>query len=127
MFNKKKIEKENSEIVNLELTITTLRKAATDRDNADKIAELKHKIIVKELDNKEKSIDQSVKLRIQEETANFTKERVELKSEIREREAEIKMLRGAFENLGFDVKDMKGILDKLVEGLISKNAIQLVK
>ena len=107
MFNKKKIEKENSEIVNLELTITTLRKAATDRDNADKIAELKHKIIVKELDNKEKSIDQSVI--------------------IREREAEIKMLRGAFENLGFDVKDMKGILDKLVEGLISKNAIQLVK
>jgi len=40
---------------------------------------------------------------------------------------EIEMYTKAFENLGFDVKDMKEILNKLVDGLIAKNEIKLVK
>ena len=40
---------------------------------------------------------------------------------------EVAMYEKAFENLGFDVKDMKEILNKLVDGLVSKNQIQLVK
>lgn len=39
---------------------------------------------------------------------------------------EVEILTKAFSNLGFDVKDMKGILDKLVEGIISKNKIQII-
>lgn len=39
----------------------------------------------------------------------------------------VEMYEKAFENLGFDVKDMKDILNKLVDGIVSKNTIQLVK
>jgi len=41
--------------------------------------------------------------------------------------AKIDILEQAFKNLGFDVKDMKDILNKLVDGLIAKNEIKLVK
>jgi predicted DsbA family dithiol-disulfide isomerase len=40
---------------------------------------------------------------------------------------EVEILTKAFENMGFDVKDMKEILNKLVDGIVSKNSIQLVK
>lgn len=39
---------------------------------------------------------------------------------------EVEILTKAFENLGFDVKDMKEILNKLVDGVVSKNQIQLI-
>lgn len=41
-------------------------------------------------------------------------------------EQEAAILKKAFENLGFDVKDMKDILNKLVDGIVSKNQIQLI-
>lgn len=37
------------------------------------------------------------------------------------------MLEKAFENMGFDVKDMKEILGKLVDGLIAKHEINVIK
>lgn len=40
---------------------------------------------------------------------------------------EVEIMTTAFKNVGFDVKDMKGILDKLVEGMVSKNTINVVK
>lgn len=40
---------------------------------------------------------------------------------------EVEILTTAFKNLGFDVKDMKDILNKLVDGIVSKNIINLVK
>lgn len=40
---------------------------------------------------------------------------------------ETEILTKAFENMGFDVKDMKEILNKLVDGIVSKNTVQLVK
>ena len=36
-------------------------------------------------------------------------------------------LEKSFENLGFDVKDMKDILNKLVDGLVSKNEINIIR
>jgi hypothetical protein len=42
-------------------------------------------------------------------------------------EKEKEILTKAFENMGFDVKDMKSILDKLVDGLVSKNEISVIK
>lgn len=41
--------------------------------------------------------------------------------------AKVEILEKAFENMGFDVKDMKEILNKLVDGLIAKNAINILK
>lgn len=40
---------------------------------------------------------------------------------------EVSILEKAFENMGFDVKDMKDILDQLVKGIVSKNTINVVK
>jgi len=37
------------------------------------------------------------------------------------------VLEAAFENMGFDVKDMKDILNKLVDGIVSKNEIRVIK
>jgi uncharacterized protein (UPF0335 family) len=51
----------------------------------------------------------------------------ELDIETQTQAKEIEMYTKAFENLGFDVKDMKDILNKLVDGLIAKNEIKLVK
>ena len=42
-------------------------------------------------------------------------------------ESENAILKEGFKNMGFDVKDMKNILDKLVEGVISKNEINVIK
>lgn len=38
-----------------------------------------------------------------------------------------KILEKAFENMGFDVKDMKDILNKLVDGIVGKNVVNIVK
>ena len=42
-------------------------------------------------------------------------------------EEKVKILEAAFKNMGFDVKDMKEILGKLVDGVVSKNKINLIK
>lgn len=48
-----------------------------------------------------------------------------IENESNKKEKEI--LTTAFKNLGFDVKDMKDILNKLVEGVVSKNTVQVIK
>lgn len=40
---------------------------------------------------------------------------------------EVEILEKAFENMGFDVKDMKEILNKLVDGIVSRNEINVIK
>lgn len=60
-------------------------------------------------------------------TATLTKQVSELTVKTQTQAKEIEMYTKAFENLGFDVKDMKDILNKLVDGLIAKNEIKLVK
>lgn len=91
--------------------------------NAKKDAENKEKdteIILKRKDNE-----------LENKVFDLTKE---LRDDLADKNAklnnatkEVEILTKAFENLGFDVKDMKAILDKLVDGIVSKNTIQLVK
>jgi len=50
-----------------------------------------------------------------------------LKLELGNATKEVEILTRAFENMGFDVKDMKEILNKVVDGLVSKNTVQLIK
>ena len=59
--------------------------------------------------------------------AKIAEKLLEQKLEAEKAQAENEILRKAFENMGFDVKDMKSILDKLVEGLISKNEINVIR
>lgn len=72
-------------------------------------------------------VKQEQETKIAEETAKLNKDITELTIKFNAAEAENNLLTKAFENMGFDVKDMKGILDKLVDGLISKNEIKVIK
>ena len=51
----------------------------------------------------------------------------ELELETGKLKQQVEMYEKAFENLGFDVKDMKEILGKLVDGIVSKNTVQVIK
>jgi hypothetical protein len=70
---------------------------------------------------------QSVDMAVQKATKQLRDEVQTLTIAKNGAEKEAAMLTKAFENLGFDVKDMKDILNKLVDGVVSKNQIQLVK
>lgn len=52
---------------------------------------------------------------------------LDLKIENNKHSSKVDILEQAFANLGFDVKDMKDILNKLVDGLIAKNEINIIK
>ncbi len=68
----------------------------------------------------------NVDTKITEATNKLTKEVSTLESDKKIALEKVAMYEKAFENLGFDVKDMKDILNKLVDGLVSKNQIQLI-
>lgn len=57
---------------------------------------------------------------IKEANLDLTIENAKLKEKV-------DIIEKAFKNLGFDVKDMKEILGKLVDGVVAKNTINLVK
>jgi hypothetical protein len=62
-----------------------------------------------------------------ERTKKITEEKDSLKMKLNNAEKENEIMTKAFENMGFDVKDMKNILDQLVKGIISKNTINVIK
>lgn len=64
---------------------------------------------------------------VQKATKELTDKLQKLTIESEGYKKEKDILTQAFKNLGFDVKDMKDILNKLVDGIVSKNQIQLVK
>ena len=65
-------------------------------------------------------LERETKLKFREDNATMLAENARLQSEV-------SMLNKAFDNLGFDVKDMKEILNKLVDGVVSKNTVNIVK
>jgi len=111
-----KLSKDNISENNLEQKKFSLNEEKKDLDRDRKEFD-------KEKANLEVEVERLVKIKISELTDQIN----DLKVEKKVSEKEATMLRKAFENLGFDVKDMKGILDKLVDGLIAKNQIKLVK
>lgn len=95
----------NSKIEKLENDISNLKKD--------------HEIVLR---RKDAELDVKISEGIKEHKDNNYK--LELENGNLKKEVEI--LTKAFENLGFDVKDMKDILNKLVDGIVSKNQIQLI-
>lgn len=71
--------------------------------------------------------ENEINLKIQEANKSYRDENYQLKLKNGILEKEVEILTKAFENMGFDVKDMKDILNKLVDGIISKNEIKLIK
>jgi hypothetical protein len=123
-FNKKpkidhesKVEIFKEEIVRIknEIKNDDLRRYYEDQ-RKDKIIEDKEKqISTLEKDNKDK-----ISLAVREATIDLQTERNTYKSRC-------EILEKAFENLGFDVKDVKELMCKLVDGLIAKNEIKIIK
>ena len=89
-----------------------------DNKIASREADLKSREFI--IQYKEERFEKDILLRIEKETLELQIENNKLKSK-----AEV--LENAFESLGFDVKDMKDILNKLVDGIVSKNEIKVIK
>lgn len=75
------------------------------------------------LDRKDAEVD--TKVHDATKAANESIHKLTIEKNNAVQKAEI--LEKAFENLGFDVKDMKDILNKLVDGIVSKNQVQLIQ
>lgn len=71
--------------------------------------------------------DEEIKVKILRATEESRKKIETLTIENGSLKKENEVLNKAFENLGFDVKDMKEMMGKLVDGIISKNTVQLIK
>lgn len=62
-----------------------------------------------------------------EATKKLREENTRLSIENGNVKAENKVMEAAFKNMGVDVKDMKSILEKMVDGLVSKNTINVIR
>lgn len=120
----KNTKEESAEVKRLNEVISDMRKVEVEvkKDHEKEIADIKkdHEIVIK---RKEAELD----VKILEKTKEFKDKVAKLELENGNYKKEVEILTKAFENLGFDVKDMKEILNKLVDGIVSKNTIQLVK
>jgi len=132
MFNTNEL---NKRITALEAIIDS-----NQRSHANEITELERDLSIEKQDHareianlkdqhahETKLAEAAVDLKIRE-AAEKTKDRMnELVIQNETQKKEIAMYETAFKNLGFDVKDMKEILNKLVDGLVSKNTVNVVK
>ncbi len=120
----KNSKEESEEVKRLNEVIKDMQKAEleTKKDNEKVIENLKkdNEIV---LARKEAELDVKMSGKSKEQTDEIAR----LKLDNGNYKKEVEILTKAFENLGFDVKDMKEILNKLVDGIVSKNTIQLVK
>lgn len=64
-----------------------------------------------------------VGLDIEMATQSLRNQVIKVEHEKKTLEKEVTMLRDAFKTLGYDVKDMKELLGKLVDGLITKDTV----
>lgn len=88
----------------------------------NQIEKLKTK--VEDLENK---LKETSELAVKEREVAIKEETADLKLKNGVLESENAILKTGFANMGFDVKDMKAILNKLVEGIISKNEINVIR
>lgn len=95
----------------------------------EKIKELRATIaqMEKDFESEKKILNNELKIKIDEAIKEKEKENNTLSREKAVLEEKVKILEKAFQNMGFDVKDMKEILNKLVDGIVSKNEINIVK
>ena len=130
MFTKIKEVKvqDDTKIKELEQQIKT-----TKEDNERKLLLLKEdneraiSKIKEDFESKERINKDELKIKINEAISGSENENIKLKEENAVLKKEISIIEKAFDNMGFDVKDMKGILDQLVKAIVSKNEIKIVK
>ncbi len=120
----KNTKEESTEVKRLEGEIERLEKLNREDgdDNERRIDNLEkdHEVI---MNRKDAEVDVKISAAVKEKDTKIAK--LELENGNYKKEVEI--LTKAFENLGFDVKDMKEILNKLVDGIVSKNTVNVIK
>lgn len=124
-FNKKTAVRDQSkEVESLQKSIASLDKLRSDdqhqheRDTKELIDD--HALVLRRK-------DAEVDVRISEATAELKEKLATKTAEASDAKKEAEILTKAFENLGFDVKDMKEILNKLVDGIVSGNKVTVLK
>lgn len=80
-----------------------------------------------DFESEKKILNNELVVKVSQATVAADKENNLLKEKNAVLLKEVEILTKAFENMGFDVKDMKEILGKLVDGIVSKNTINVVK
>lgn len=123
MFDSKYKEQAES----LQRTVNSLEKRLDEKDELIKILQVAKSDIAKDFESEKRILNNELHIKIAEEVAKEKEASQVIKEENAVLKKEVEILEKAFENMGFDVKDMKEILNKLVDGVVSKNTIQLVK
>lgn len=126
-INDKKVNDLNKIIKDLENELKDSKRSAKWNEEKIRKMENEKEDLEKTHESEVRIKDSELKMKIDEALLVKTMENNELKMENGCQKREVEILKKAFENLGFDVKDMKNILNKLVDGIVSKNTIQLVK
>lgn len=134
MFKNDKIKKLEEENVRLSNNIEVLKDEAISSERI--IKELNKKIEELKQENKEneREFNSDKKILLREKEVEISKAieesqktLVKTQQENAVLKKEVEVLEKAFENMGLDVKDMKDILSKLVDGIVLKNQVQLIK
>lgn len=86
--------------------------------------EQKHADAIADLNSRH---EEKIAIAVRENEIAFREKNQQLLEDNAKLKAENELYVKAFDNMGFDVKDMKEILNKLVDGLVAKNAINLIK
>ena len=138
MFNKNKIEKLKKINRDLEYDISYLKSnleacSKSNQEYSEKLSKKDEEFDYKLSTLKQKHADEIDRLNTIKENELLKQEQVNkktisdltIKKEILE--GKVVMYEKAFENMGFDVKDMKEILNTLADALKVKNTVQVVK
>jgi len=86
-----------------------------------------HKVEVAELKSDARLLEKELEIKVYEAVKVEREQNIDLKEKNAVLLKQVEILEQAFENMGFDVKDMKDILDKLVDAVVSKNKVNIVK
>lgn len=81
----------------------------------------------KDLESEKRILLSEIQTQVNQATEGKEKEIGKVREENSVLKKEVEILEKAFENMGFDVRDMKEILNKLVDGIVSKNEIKIIK
>ena|ERR1700749_1705701 len=119
--------KKNPEITSLETRLAAKETEITRLKEELRASEISNKESVREQETKIKLLEMQIDIKVSEKVKQTVDENNALKQENAVMKKEISILEKAFENMGFDVKDMKDILDQLVKGIVSKNTVTVVK
>jgi len=138
------IKRQQTDIDRLEEDLEHYRTMAEIRQEQEKVAvkekiEIERKMEEQEIEHSRtlrhkqddyysliKIKDAELQTRINQAVEKEKAARMEAEMNLGAAKQEISILRSAFENLGFDVKDIKEILNKLIDGIISKNEVRIL-